>query len=106
MTRRTAWPPPCSSASAHTNIRGTAEASRMWRTHEQQQCPECNLWVIWMPLPEGSLVVCWSCGERNVDPAALGEDDEPLCADCIAKEAEWLEAQRQARLYVRWIDAT
>jgi hypothetical protein len=72
----------------------------MSRTHEQHQCPGCGVWVIWTPLPPGSLVVCWHCGERNVDPAVLGEDDgipdEPLCRGCRAVEAAKLEADRRA----------
>jgi hypothetical protein len=72
----------------------------MSRTHEQHQCPGCGIWVIWTPLPAGSLVACWHCSERNVDPAVLGEDDgipdEPLCAGCRAAVAAKIEADRRA----------
>lgn len=106
--------PPCPNEAAHTDVRGHSEAARMWRTHEQSQCPECKLWAIWTPLPLGSLVVCWRCEERNVDPAALGEidgvPDEPLCAGCQAAITARMEADRLAWVAAetvrRWAEAT
>jgi hypothetical protein len=77
-----------------------ATAKLLSRTHEQEQCEMCGLWHIWTPLPPGSLIECWWCNERNVDPAGLGEDDgvldEPLCTGCRAVEAAKLEADRRA----------
>ena len=109
MSRR-ALEPPCPNEAGHTDVRGHDEAARMWRTHEQSQCPDCGLYAIWTPLPAASLAICWSCNERRVDPAALGKHDgipdEPLCAGCIAKETAWLAAQRQARFDARWNEAT
>ncbi len=102
--------PLCPSQAGHADVRGHDEAARMWRTHEQSQCPDCGLWAIWTPLPAGSLVICWACNERNVDPATLGEDDgipdEPLCAGCRAAEAAQVEADRQAWIDARWDEAT
>lgn len=115
MSRRPAdWPPPCPNKAAHHSGRGHDDAARMSRTHECHQCPSCGLWVIWTPLPPGSLVVCWQCNERNVDPATLGEDDgvpdEPLCPGCIAAIAAKIEADRLAwisdGIARRWAEAT
>ena len=82
----------------------------MWRTHEQSQCPVCRWWVIWTPLPPGSLVGCWRCQERNVDPAELGEfdgiADEPFCPGCIAAMAAEREARWAVRDAARWNEAT
>lgn len=93
--------PACPNEAEHTgDLLGYGGVVRMSRTHEQHQCPSCGVWVIWTPLPPGSLVVCWHCGERNVDPATLGEHDgipdEPLCTGCRAVEAAKLEADRRA----------
>lgn len=92
MTRRTPEPP-CPNQARHTEVIGMAAAALKWRTHEQTQCPDCGFWVIWTPLPEGSLVVCWRCLQRNVDPTALPEFAEPLCTHCLATVA----ADREAR---------
>lgn len=93
--------PPCPNQAAHTgDLLGYGGVVRKSRSHEQHQCPGCGIWVIWTPLPPGSLITCWHCRERNVDPATLGEDDgipdEPLCTGCRAVEAAKLEADRRA----------
>lgn len=106
---------PCPNQAAHTgDLLGYGGVVRMSRTHDQHQCPGCGIWAIWTPLPPGSLVICWHCNERNVDPATLGEDDgipdEPPCTGCRAAEAVKLEASRQAwaaaAVRQRWADVT
>lgn len=91
-----------------------ATAKLLSRTHDQEQCEDCGLWHIWTPLPAGSLVICWWCNERNVDPTELGEDDgvpdEPLCSGCKAEQAVRDEADRRERIAAavrrRWQEAT
>jgi hypothetical protein len=93
---------------------GWPAAPLLARTHEQERCEGCGLWHIWTPLPAGSLIECWLCNERNVDPATLGEDDgvpdEPLCLGCQAKRDAQIEADRRAWIawgaQRRWADAT
>jgi hypothetical protein len=101
VTPRRTEEPPCPNEAAHTGAHlGYSGVVRMSRTHQQHECPGCRRWVIWTPLPPGSLITCWHCGERNVDPATLGEDDgipdEPLCAGCGAVQAAQVEADRLA----------
>jgi hypothetical protein len=106
--------PPCPNEAAHVEGRGHAHAARMSRTHEQERCERCGLWHIWTPLPAGSLIECWWCNERNVDPATLGEDDgvpdEPLCPGCRDLEAAHVENDRRRRATAKhartWADAT
>jgi hypothetical protein len=87
-----------------------ATARRLARTHDQERCEACGLWHIWTPLPTGSLVICWRCEERNVDPTTLhevdGVADEPLCSGCVAVIAAEREARWAARDAVRWREAT
>jgi hypothetical protein len=46
--------PDCPNSAAHElrpkgYLAHSAWADEMAETHEQQQCPECSLWVIWVP---------------------------------------------------------
>jgi hypothetical protein len=91
-----------------------ATAALLSRTHGQERCERCGLWHIWTPLPAGSLIECWWCNERNVDPATLGENDgvpdEPLCPGCKAEQAVRDVADRRERTVRearrRWQEAT
>ncbi len=45
---------PCPNAASHTPhppgyVAHAEWAERMLRTHEQQRCPNCQLWAIWVP---------------------------------------------------------
>lgn len=51
------YAPPCSTSEKHTphpkrQFAHEAWAMEMLRTHKQIRCPGCNLWKIWVPLPD------------------------------------------------------
>jgi len=51
------YQPPCPTPEKHTphpkrQFAHAAWAEEMLRTHKQTRCPGCNLWAIWVRLPE------------------------------------------------------
>lgn len=81
-------------------------AERMNRTHGQRRCEGCGRWAIWYPRAAGEFAPCWGCGEAKVDPAAFGDEEELLCAGCVADRAAKDAANAKARLRYRWAEAT
>lgn len=76
--------PPCPNADQHTphprrQFAHEAWAQQMLRTHEQQRCPGCRLWAIWVPRPDAPDLPPI---EYRIDHDACGCCDGDTDCDC------------------------